>query len=87
VQVGETIADQQQWDYQSKKYALQAAGKPLTGEYAVGFLRTGMFRYIRHPNYLFEILIWCAYYLFTWSASGVLFNWTLIGMYPAKYGS
>lgn len=50
--VGETIADQQQWDFhQAKK----------RGE-AEGFLHTGLFAYSRHPNFFFEQAQWWAVY-------------------------
>lgn len=80
--IGEVIADQQQWKFQSQKEALKESGQPLTEEYAVGFLRTGLFAYCRHPNYLCEMAIWYSYYLFTWAATGVFLNWTLVGAFP-----
>jgi steroid 5-alpha reductase family enzyme len=73
--IGETTADQQQWNYQTKKYSL----KTRTGEYAVGFLRTGLFRFSRHPNYFFELSTWWAFYLFSVAVSGQWLNWTLSG--------
>lgn len=33
----ETIADNQQWKFQTMKYKLKGEGKTLTGEYADGF--------------------------------------------------
>lgn len=73
--VGEFAADQQQWNYQTAKYASAIR----TGEHAVGFLRTGLFRFSRHPNYFFELLTWWAFYLFSVAVSGVWVNWTLSG--------
>jgi steroid 5-alpha reductase family enzyme len=75
----ETIADQQQWNYQTEKYRRKnAEGKP-DGEYAIGFIRTGLFAYSRHPNYACEQLIWVVLYFFTISAMGAIVNWTSIG--------
>lgn len=39
--LGEVIADQQQWNFQTKKYKLLAEKKQLDGEYADGFLSSG----------------------------------------------
>ena len=36
---------------QTAKHAKMKAGKRLTGEYAKGFLTTGLFKYSRHPNF------------------------------------
>ena len=51
----EAVADQQMWQYQSAKHALIKAKKPLAGEFKLGFLRTGLFRYCRHPNFAAEV--------------------------------
>lgn len=75
----ETVADQQQWNFQTRKYALIAEKKKLTGDYAAGFLRAGLFRYSRHPNFFSEQLIWCTVYLFSVAASGQWVNWTAAG--------
>jgi steroid 5-alpha reductase family enzyme len=50
---GETVADRQQWDFQQRRRLsrAQGAGDP-------GFLTDGLFRFSRHPNYFFEILMW-----------------------------
>ena len=52
--VGETLADQQQWNFQTKKYALKNAGKPLPPPYSDGFLKSGLWHYSAHPNYASE---------------------------------
>jgi steroid 5-alpha reductase family enzyme len=75
----ETIADKQQWDYQSKKWAMIRAGQRLEGDYAKGFLDKGLWAYSRHPNYLAEQAIWVSFYLFSVSASGQWFNWSVAG--------
>jgi len=77
--VYETIADQQQWNYQTKKYALINAKKSLTGDYKKGFLDKGLWALSRHPNYWAEQSIWVAFYLFSVSASGQWINWSIAG--------
>ena len=39
---------------QSEKHARLGAGQRLTGEYAPGFITSGLFRYSRHPNFWAE---------------------------------
>jgi len=45
--------------------------KELKGDYQAGFLRSGLFRYSRHPNFFFEMLIWWIVYLTSVSSTGV----------------
>jgi steroid 5-alpha reductase family enzyme len=75
----ETIADQQQWKYQHKKWSLIRSGQPLHGDYKKGFQDKGLWSLSRHPNYFAEQGIWISFYLFSVAASGQLFNWTLAG--------
>ena len=75
----ETAADQQQWDFQSRKHALIAAGRPLSGEFADGFCQTGLFRFSRHPNFFAEFGQWWAFYLFAVAATGCWFSPALAG--------
>jgi steroid 5-alpha reductase family enzyme len=75
----ETIADQQQWNYQNEKHRRKAAGKPLTGIYALGFATTGLWKYMRHPNYAAEQAIWVCFYFFSVAATGRWFNWSVAG--------
>ncbi|WEO79015.1 DUF1295 domain-containing protein [Cryobacterium sp. SO2] len=51
--IGESVADQQQWNFQRARLARRA-----TGAADPGFLRVGLFRFSRHPNYFFEIAQW-----------------------------
>jgi steroid 5-alpha reductase family enzyme len=74
----ETIADQQQYDFQTEKYRRINASEPL-GEYAHGFVRTGLWAKSRHPNFIAEQLIWFVFYFFSVAATGYLLNWTLAG--------
>jgi steroid 5-alpha reductase family enzyme len=75
----ETLVDNQQWRFQSAKQALLRAGRPLTGDYAKGFLDTGLWAYSRHPNYFAEQGLWIAFYLFSVAASGQWVNWSISG--------
>lgn len=75
----ETIADQQQWNYQTEKYRLKKTGEKLQGEYAVGFIRTGLWSKVRHPNYAAEQAIWITFYFFSVSATGRWINWSMAG--------
>jgi steroid 5-alpha reductase family enzyme len=76
----ETIADQQQYDFQTEKHRRRNAGAPLEGDMARGFRTSGLFALARHPNFAAEQAIWCAFYLFGVAATGQWINWSLIGV-------
>jgi steroid 5-alpha reductase family enzyme len=72
--VGETVADQQQWDFhQWKKRELDAGRAPEPG-----FLQTGLFRFSRHPNFFFEQAQWWVVFAFGVIAAGAV-TWTIAG--------
>jgi steroid 5-alpha reductase family enzyme len=73
----ETVADQQQWNYQAEKRRQVAAGKPEP-RYARGFVAEGLWSLSRHPNYFAEQSIWLVFFLFSVAATG-RFNWTAVG--------
>mmetsp|Transcript_6495 Transcript_6495/g.8436 ORF Transcript_6495/g.8436 Transcript_6495/m.8436 type:complete len:315 (-) Transcript_6495:466-1410(-) len=75
----ETIADNQQYKFQTEKYRRLAAGEPLTGEYADGFCQSGMFAIVRKPNYAAEQAIWVSFYFLGAAATKNPLNWTAIG--------
>ncbi len=75
----ETIADQQQWNYQKEKYRRIKAGEKLNGIYAKGFVHTGLWKYMRHPNYMAEQAVWIIIYLFSVAATGKWINWSIAG--------
>ena len=75
----EFIADQQQWDFQNKKYELIRSGKPLPEPYSKGFVDTGLWGWMRHPNYMAEQAVWIVFYLFSVVATGDWINWSMIG--------
>ena len=74
----EFVADQQQWNFQQEKYRRINAGEPL-GEYAHGFVRTGLWGIVRHPNYAMEQSIWIVFYFFSVTATGEWINWSIAG--------
>jgi steroid 5-alpha reductase family enzyme len=75
----ETLADIQQWNFQSKKWVKIKAGEELNDDFKKGFLNKGLWAYSRHPNYFAEQAIWVCYYLFSVAASGQWFNWSIAG--------
>jgi len=75
----ETIADQQQWVFQKEKNRLRALGQPLPDKYKKGFVSTGLWGVVRHPNYASEQAIWITFYFFSVIATGLWLNWSVIG--------
>lgn len=73
--VGETVADQQQWDFHQEKQRLATSGTPDQP----GFLRGGLFRYSRHPNYFFEIAQWWVVFAFAAISARSALLWTVAG--------
>lgn len=77
----ETVADLQQWKFQSTKYSLLNESKSLSKlplPYSLGFNTTGLWNYMRHPNYLGEQGIWLSLYVFSIAATNS-FNWSYFG--------
>ena len=75
----ETLADWQQWKFQSRKHGRIKAGMPLTGDDKKGFLDKGLWALSRHPNYFAEQAIWICFYFFSVAASGQWLNWSVCG--------
>ena len=76
--VFETIADQQQWDFQNEKHRRIKAGEVLAAPYNQGFVASGLWSRSRHPNYFAEQSIWVVFFLFSIAALSQL-NWSGIG--------
>jgi len=70
--IGETVADQQQWNFQNAKKAGGADFRPR-------FVTTGLWRLSRHPNFFFEQAQWWALFFFGAIAAGSLVQWTVLG--------
>lgn len=77
--ITESVADEQQWNFQETKKKMIANKETMFGDYKRGFLTSGLFNYSRHPNFFCEMSIWWTVYLFSVSASGMYFNWTIFG--------
>lgn len=75
----ETVADQQQWNFQSEKHRLLESGEPLPDKYRRGFVDHGLWGLVRHPNYASEQSIWIVFYFFSVSATGMWLNWSVMG--------
>ena len=78
----ETIADEQQWAFQTKKWAMIKSGQSLEelpSPYNLGFNTNGLWSISRHPNYFAEQSIWISFYIFSIGAGIGLFNWSIIG--------
>lgn len=79
VLVVEFVADQQQWNYQTEKHRLKKEGKELNGIYSLGFTHTGLWSYMRHPNYAAEQTVWILVYAFSVVATHIWVNWSIAG--------
>lgn len=80
--VYETIADEQQWAFQTKKWKMLHEGKrleELPAPYNAGFNTTGLWAHSRHPNYFGEQGIWLSVSVFSIGAGVGIFNWSMIG--------
>lgn len=75
----ETIADQQQWIFQREKLRVKKKNGALPEIYKNGFISYGLWKYVRHPNYAAEQAIWIVFYLFSVTATGNIFNWSITG--------
>jgi steroid 5-alpha reductase family enzyme len=69
---GETIADQQQWEFHAAKHA----GGP---DFQPRFLQSGLWQLSRHPNYFFEQAQWWVFFGFGAVAAGSILQWTVAG--------
>jgi steroid 5-alpha reductase family enzyme len=75
----ETVADQQQWNYHKEKIKTLAAGGEVPEKYKMGFVHTGLWGRMRHPNYAAEQAIWIVFYFFSVAATGSWINWSVMG--------
>ena len=78
----ETIADEQQWAFQTAKWKMIGEGRKLEDlpePYNKGFNTTGLWRISRHPNYFAEQGTWISFYIFSVGAGIGIFNWSVIG--------
>ncbi len=75
----ELVADNQQWKYQTEKYRRKNNGEDLGEYYGKGFVHTGLWKIVRHPNYASEQAIWIVFYFFSVAATGLWINWSVVG--------
>lgn len=67
----EFVADQQQWNYQNEKHRRLKTGEALGEYYSVGFTHTGLWKWVRHPNYACEQAIWIVFAVFAAVSTGM----------------
>ena len=81
----EAIADEQQWKFHQNKKRYINEGKSLEElpePYDLGFNTFGLWRVMRHPNYLGEQAIWLCLYIFVIGSGNAvygIFNWSMVG--------
>lgn len=78
----ETVADEQQWKFQTAKWGMIKSGRKLDelpAPYCKGFNTTGLWAVSRHPNYLGEQGIWASFYIFSIAAGAGVLNWSIAG--------
>lgn len=75
----EWMADEQHWRFHREKKRRMRAGLPLDGDFANGFLASGLWSRVRHPNYAAEQALWIVFYGFSVSATGQWINWSIAG--------
>jgi steroid 5-alpha reductase family enzyme len=74
----EFVADNQQYVFQTEKHRRMKAGEAL-GDYEKGFIDTGLWGIVRHPNYAMEQAIWLVFYFFSVNVTGEWVNWSIAG--------
>jgi steroid 5-alpha reductase family enzyme len=74
----EFVADNQQYVFQAEKHRRMKEGEAL-GDYEKGFIDTGLWGIVRHPNYAMEQAIWVVFYLFSVHITGDWINWSVAG--------
>jgi len=75
----ETMADQQQWIYHKEKQKALETGGEIPDKYKKGFVHSGLWGLVRHPNYAAEQAIWIVFYFFSVAATGRWLNWSVMG--------
>jgi steroid 5-alpha reductase family enzyme len=77
----EATADNQQYKFHKLKKQAPGSDGIYTKSLKNGFLSEGLWKYVRHPNFISEQAIWISFYLFSVAASGMWMNWTLAGSF------
>lgn len=77
--VTETIADNQQFAFHQEKRRTGKGESRYAASLKDGFLREGLWRFVRHPNFVSEQGFWISFYFFGVTASGRWINPTIAG--------
>ena len=75
----ETIADQQQYEFQQSKYGFAPKREEFQDDYERGFRTSGLFAMSRHPNYLGELGVWWSIFIISVGQSGSMLHWSFVG--------
>ena len=75
----EIVADHQQQVFQEGKSRAISSGKEVKEPFKTGFVKSGLWKYSRHPNYFAEQAMWVTIYLFSIAATSRYINWSFIG--------
>ena len=54
-------------------------GESLPEDLKKGFVDSGLWGLVRHPNYASEQAVWIVFYFFSVAATGRWLNWSIIG--------
>ena len=75
----EGIADEQMWRFQQKKNRSKQEARNSESNAMKGFISSGMWSKVRHPNYAAEQAMWIVIYFFSVAATGKWINWSMAG--------
>ena len=75
----ESIADNQLFRFHQEKKSGENESRRYKKSLRKGFMTEGLWKYVRHPNFTSEQLIWICFYFFGVAASGQWINFSLTG--------
>jgi steroid 5-alpha reductase family enzyme len=75
----ETVADNQQFAFQKLKKQNVGSDPFYNQSLKAGFVCDGLWKHVRHPNFISEQMIWIGIYLFGVASTGRWLNWTIAG--------
>jgi steroid 5-alpha reductase family enzyme len=75
----ESISDNQQFRFQKLKRQSNPSEEHFRESLRKGFICEGLWRYVRHPNFISEQAIWISFYFFGVAATGQWINLSLAG--------
>jgi len=77
--ITESIADNQLFRFHQEKRKGENESNKYKESLKKGFMTEGLWKYVRHPNFASEQLIWISFYFFGVATSGQWINFTLAG--------